>query len=233
MKYTITIPEPCHENWENMTATAKGRLCDSCKKEVVDFSNTSFSMLSQKLDSGAELCGRFRPDQLNRTLRSRKGNAIKHSGILVASVALLSGISPVIAQDRTPTPTAIVMGRIAVQDDVGTKPIATDDSTISGKVSDSQGPLPGVKIVLQGSGIETQTDFDGNFSLTIPQDSLKLNAVLEVLHIGYRSKTIAINKATSDLKVVLTMEDYIMGEIAIVDKPNLFDKIGRLFKSKE
>lgn len=233
MKYTITIPEPCHENWENMTATAKGRLCDSCKKEVIDFSNTSRAMLSQKLDSGAKLCGRFRPDQLNRSIRSRKGNAIKQSGALVASVALLSGIAPVIAQDHVPTPTEIVMGRIAVQDDVGTKPITTDDSIVSGKVSDSQGPLPGVKIILRGSKIETQTDFDGNFSLTIPQDSLKFNAVLDVLHIGYQPKTIAINKTTSDLKVVLTMEDYIMGEIAIVDKPNLFDKIGSPFKGKE
>lgn len=34
----LSIPTPCHEDWDKMTPTEKGRHCQSCEKEVVDFS---------------------------------------------------------------------------------------------------------------------------------------------------------------------------------------------------
>jgi hypothetical protein len=34
--------------------------------------------------------------------------------------------------------------------------------TISGIVSDESGPLPGVSIIIKGTGTGTETDFDGN-----------------------------------------------------------------------
>ena len=41
------------------------------------------------------------------------------------------------------------------------------DKTISGTVTDADGlPLPGVNIVVEGTSNGTQTDFDGNYSIT-------------------------------------------------------------------
>ena len=37
--------------------------------------------------------------------------------------------------------------------------------TITGKVSDGSGPLPGVSVVIKGSTIGTETDFDGKYSI--------------------------------------------------------------------
>ena len=34
----LSIPEPCHQTWREMTPTQQGRFCNSCAKEVIDFS---------------------------------------------------------------------------------------------------------------------------------------------------------------------------------------------------
>ena len=43
--FKINIPEPCHEDWAQMTSTEKGKFCDSCAKEVIDFTNKSDEQL--------------------------------------------------------------------------------------------------------------------------------------------------------------------------------------------
>ena len=44
-KYKITIPEPCHEDWNKMSPKDNGRFCLSCTKTVVDFT----SMLPEEI----------------------------------------------------------------------------------------------------------------------------------------------------------------------------------------
>ena len=74
-KLQLSISEPCHENWDQMTPDDNGRFCKSCRKQVVDFSSMSDEQLIavfRKPTNGA-LCGRFRPEQLDRPLEpSRK-----------------------------------------------------------------------------------------------------------------------------------------------------------------
>ncbi|WP_426486513.1 hypothetical protein [Flavobacterium sp. 2] len=63
----ITIPEPCHENWDKMTPIENGRFCLSCSKTVVDFT----SMLPEEIqhffiqNQSNKICGRFRKSQLD------------------------------------------------------------------------------------------------------------------------------------------------------------------------
>ena len=63
----ISINEPCHENWDQMTPNDKGAFCLSCQKNVVDFSSQAISQIKDffKKKVGAEsVCGRFDEDQL-------------------------------------------------------------------------------------------------------------------------------------------------------------------------
>ena len=69
----IHIPKPCQEDWQQMTPVTNGRYCDSCAKQVVDFSTMSdVEVLNFLSRSTGKLCGRFSTDQLQRPLQPTK-----------------------------------------------------------------------------------------------------------------------------------------------------------------
>jgi len=37
----LSIPEPCHEDWQEMTPNQQGKFCGACAKTVVDFTKKS------------------------------------------------------------------------------------------------------------------------------------------------------------------------------------------------
>lgn len=65
----LHIPQPCHENWDEMTPEKQGRFCQSCAKTVVDFSNMTDQQILEKLKKNAgNTCGRFTNEQLERPM---------------------------------------------------------------------------------------------------------------------------------------------------------------------
>ena len=82
--------------------------------------------------------------------------------------------------------------------------------TISGKVSDGSGPLPGVSVVVKGSTIGTETDFDGKYSIKASSGD-----ILTFRYLGYLSidKTIG---ASSIINVSMKEDANILDEVVIV-----------------
>lgn len=70
--FAISIPKPCHEDWNKMTPDVKGAFCGSCQKSVYDFSNKSDEeIISVFKSKGKEkVCGRFATGQLTRPVVS-------------------------------------------------------------------------------------------------------------------------------------------------------------------
>ncbi|NMH27020.1 hypothetical protein [Flavobacterium silvaticum] len=62
----VSIPVPCHEDWNSMSVQTNGRFCATCAKNVIDFSNKSNEEIHKYLyqNRGKEVCGRFRNEQL-------------------------------------------------------------------------------------------------------------------------------------------------------------------------
>lgn len=68
-KLNLSIPKPCHENWDKMSSAEKGRFCSSCQKIVVDFTNMSDRQVAEFFKkSVGSVCGRLHQDQLNRDI---------------------------------------------------------------------------------------------------------------------------------------------------------------------
>ncbi|MEI9959405.1 MAG: hypothetical protein WDM90_24505 [Ferruginibacter sp.] len=64
----ISIPTPCYQDWDAMIPNTQGRLCNSCAKTVVDFTNMSDEEVKYFFINKKEecVCGRFRNTQLQR-----------------------------------------------------------------------------------------------------------------------------------------------------------------------
>lgn len=64
----LTIADPCHEDWNKMTDSEKGKFCGSCQKQVIDFTDMTDAQLATffKKKSTGSICGRFYDDQLDR-----------------------------------------------------------------------------------------------------------------------------------------------------------------------
>ncbi|MFL5807883.1 MAG: hypothetical protein ACJ749_00100, partial [Flavisolibacter sp.] len=68
-KLNLAIPKPCHENWDGMSPSEKGKFCGSCQKTVIDFTSMNDRQLAEffkKPKTG--VCGRFFNDQLHREI---------------------------------------------------------------------------------------------------------------------------------------------------------------------
>ncbi|WP_271784689.1 TonB-dependent receptor [Aquimarina algiphila] len=79
--------------------------------------------------------------------------------------------------------------------------IATAQTTIKGKVVDeSNQPIPGANIALEGARVGTVTDFDGLFSLTV-ENSPPFTIVVST--VGFESSSIDISSSVDDLVITL------------------------------
>ena len=67
-KFKITIPKPCHEDWNSMKQVETGRFCSVCTKRVVDFTKMGTDEIQEYFVQNREekVCGRFRNEQVNR-----------------------------------------------------------------------------------------------------------------------------------------------------------------------
>jgi hypothetical protein len=96
MENRISIPKPCHENWNEMLPEQQGRHCLACSKTVVDFTNWEANdilvYLQQK--SSEKVCGRFNQEQVVETSYFQNEQLVQ--SVLQARMPLLRKIAAVI-----------------------------------------------------------------------------------------------------------------------------------------
>jgi iron complex outermembrane receptor protein len=89
--------------------------------------------------------------------------------------------------------------------------VSAQDKTVSGQVTsadDGQG-VPGVNVVVVGTSQGTTTDFDGNYSLSVPD-----GAVLSFSFVGFTTQEIAVGNQ-SVINVILQSDVTALAEIVV------------------
>lgn len=163
-KINLSIPKPCHENWEEMSSASKGKFCNSCQKNVFDFTASSDREIVNAFEKNKNLCGRFLETQLNRDLVIPKE---KSSVWLAATSAMISfigfGSQEVSAQGNVKTEQTD--SKLLNSSEKSQK----EDILVSGIVyGDNKTPVPHLGIYIKATKIG-ETNENGNFSITVNQ----------------------------------------------------------------
>jgi CarboxypepD_reg-like domain len=242
-KFNLSIKKPCSENFSSFSKTNDGGFCQSCKKNVIDFTNMSdqeiLTYLSSKKD---KTCGLFLESQLKTypILESKKTSKIATtfaSHFFGLSLLSILSFNSAFSQDKK------VVNEI-VKTDSQNKTSIQDSTKINRKISvegvvnDAKGPLPGANIYLKNSTIRVQSDMEGRFKFPIP---LKIGDVLIVTFIGYNNKEVVISdtKNNDKLEIEIKLKDsdiVLLGEVSTdkvySSKKTFYQKLKSIFTNE-
>src|SRR5688572_2621316 len=86
----------------------------------------------------------------------------------------------------------------------------SQEKKITGKVTDvSNLPVAGATVAIKGSNVATQTNADGNFTLSVPA-----NAVLVISFVGFEPREVPVG-AQSDLSISLASSSSNLNEVVV------------------
>lgn len=202
----ITIPQPCHEKWEEMTAVERGRFCGSCQKVVTDFTQMEDAEIIQFIKEGKGHCGRFTTAQLDRplipALEPPRYFVIPFYKKIAASLLIMAAFAEkTFAQQKKPNSSQ--------QQVIHTKKTKAS-IIISGHLLDfeTQKPIAGKDIYLQIKGFDLQvrtTNRYGFFTFSVSANQQKGNGILSIDTTGTKyiviEEEVSLEKLNSDLRL--------------------------------
>lgn len=221
-----------------MTAVTGGHHCGSCQKTVQDFSRFSDRELANWLATynGGAVCGRFRADQLERSIQVRPEQPNNRSWVRWA-VALVLGWQTAKGQNRQPTADFSIPLVPAIETTLSnSSTIATKANTnqlitytISGKViGEDKLPVAGCNVVIKGTSHGINADQEGNFKFLVTQKDEFASTVLLFSFIGYKNQELNVTSNRSDsLLITMQASEELLGEVVITQPwGNFFQRIG-------
>jgi hypothetical protein len=195
--YTLSIPQPCHERWDAMTPSEKGRFCASCQTQVVDFTGLSDREVIQLIErSSGKVCGRLHPQQLDRPMVFEpwvQRASVRFSGFF-AGLMMLSSAQPSNVQasgGQAEVVSVFSEGTTASGDScLIVENEQNQDSlknVIHGRVLDAETNLPVAfaNVFAQDTSSGTSSGFDGEYFLKVSTRDMKDVVTVIVSYVGF------------------------------------------------
>lgn len=217
------LPKPryCGQDWTKMTPTEGGRICQACRKRIVNFSKMDWDEIEKiQSENQYSVCGMYSSRQLKEWgVYPQENSASKIMALLALAGSLHLGT--VTAQNTPPA------------DSVTAQVILTGVITSENKEHDTD-TLTWAALILQNTTSGTLSDEHGRYRLNITrylQSSDK--PVLVVSEIGYIKKEIPLDpnwKGEVELNISLIPQKILPGTYFYVPRPTLWQRITRFLK---
>ena len=237
MKHIVQIKEPCHENWNNMSVSEKGRFCDSCSKQVVDFTKKSNEEIAAHLNNASDkVCGRVTASQLGC---STEIPPVQSPGFFSKFRSIAASVLAIIAVTLVPDKKAaaqskgIRVGMMVFDTTVkGKMAISEEITSVKGQITEtySENPLPLTQVIIESGNKtigSTTTDSNGEYRIDIEPGNLVNNRITVTVSCpGYETKILndlPMEKKeitlSLDMNNVIRMGDIIATEQVVVEEP--------------
>jgi len=218
-KIQLDVNTPCHEDWNQMTDSEKGKFCNSCQKDVIDFTGMNDAQLIaffRKPTTGS-VCGRFMSDQLQRDIILPKKRIpwFKYFFQFALPAFVLS------SKAKGQTGNSSIIGDTIINN--CHMPVAKKEfpdllmksRTINGRVVDANDhPVPYASIIIGDRGMGIAADSNGYFKFD--KSWLSGSSVIEISSVGFQSKIIAVNTILTDKELVVRMnETKVLSEVEL------------------
>lgn len=205
----ISIPKPCHEDWNKMTPDEKGRHCKVCQKSVFDFTSKTDEYIAKTFTENTNICGRFKSTQLKRDLVFSRKDKNSYMSFLASGLFAFLGLSSQLGFSQG-EPRIVKVDSSLNHTKIEKINSQESKNGINGIVMDAYNtPLPGANVIIKNTTKGAVTNFDGEFSI-----EAKTGNILQISYVGFKSKEIEITK---DLKkvILLELEEDILGEMIV------------------
>lgn len=218
----LTIAEPCNKDWTNMRGDEQGRFCNSCKKNVLDFTvMDDKEIYNTILKSDADICGRFNQTQLDKAIQYEAEKKQRwHKYLFSFLVPAFLFAKQTAAQKKmgkvavTPTVCNIVtMGMVA-------RTPVEKRFRFSGVIIDAANKemIGNATLQIKGGSKGVVTDSAGNFILTAKTSAHEIKVIISA--IGFKTKEIEMVIPVNDFMVPdeiisLQKEVKLLGEVVV------------------
>ncbi len=234
----LTLNKPCHEKWENMTPNERGSFCDSCSKNVIDFTRLNQFEISEIIKkSDGNICARVTNTQLRTPLFNlepeKKNFSFPYSKVaaglmLASSLTVVYPVSANMLKVQTEAVQSIATN-IELEEDFTEsipKTSTTNDFTVfKGKVVSEEDvePIENAKITLftVNKILSTHSYEDGTFSLEIPNNLIDNNNVIRASYFSVKQSRyqeedyiLAKNEMNNDFTIKAEIHQFYFGQIA-------------------
>lgn len=220
------IPDPCHENWNQMTPKEQGRHCAVCSKVVVDFTRKQESEINTILSTATgKVCGHFRVEQLNQEEQMKvfkqPSNLFNRNWKYFALATL--GFFAFNKKSEAQR----LKGKVALRGDVAPIQCSNTNTSVTslyGTVQQTDGkPAGKAEVIVYSNGEEIARGTaiaNGSYSIKIQPGKIVNQQVDIVVSYSHRATkhiyALPLPQSSNKLNIVLDEEIMLKGEIAYV-----------------
>lgn len=220
----LRIPEPCNEDWDNMSPTDNGRHCDSCSHELIDFTKWSDSRIVAYLEQhSGKICGLLSSRQLNRNLLPAMQTAPSYNGLSLPALVLLAVTMTTnmahAGQRMDPIPPFSLMSLAETPKDTIWGKFRHSGVVVDKETGD---PIPFAKVSVSALALVVSSDVDGRFTLEFSARSP--NFTLTIESPGFDTLSVAVNAQTAAANTIYeltwptTEELHLIGSVVLTKK---------------
>jgi hypothetical protein len=194
---SIAINKPCQENWEQMIPSERGRFCNLCSKNVIDFTTLNSIEITQIIkNTKGKICAKVTQQQLNTPLLFQNSNTEFKlpysnftSGVLIATA--LTFVTNTNAENNNISSEFILnqnsedLNQKHTSESSVTQNETNTTQLIKGIIKDENGQYienAKISLVTVDTMISTYSRNDGSFYLEIPENIIDNDNVIRITY---------------------------------------------------